>query len=88
MPPHTPEYNPDEYLNNDLKGNVHEAGLPGDKEELRSGVQRFMRRLFSAAGACHELLSASLCTVRGRHMIYENLIRQGNMATTPSMTTA
>jgi hypothetical protein len=48
MPPHTPEYNPDEYLNNDLKGNVHEAGVPGDKEELRSRVQRFMRRLFSA----------------------------------------
>jgi transposase len=48
MPPYTPEYNPDEYLNNDLKGNVHEAGLPGNKEELRSRVQRFMRRLFSA----------------------------------------
>jgi hypothetical protein len=48
MPPHTPEYNPDEYLNNDLKGNVHEAGLPGDKEELRSRVRCFMRRLFSA----------------------------------------
>jgi transposase len=48
MPPYTPEYNPDEYLNNDLKGNVHEAGLPGNKEELRSQVQRFMRRLFAA----------------------------------------
>ena len=48
MPPHTPEYNPDEYLNKDLKGNVHEAGLPGDREELRSRVRRFMRRLFSA----------------------------------------
>jgi transposase len=48
MPSHTPEYNPDEYLNNDLKGNVHEAGLPEDKEELRSRVRRFMRRLFSA----------------------------------------
>jgi transposase len=48
MPPYTPEYNPDEYLNNDLKGSVHEAGLPDHKEELRSRVQRFMRRLFSA----------------------------------------
>ncbi len=38
MPPHTPEYNPDEYLNNDLKGNVHEAGLPENKEKLRSRV--------------------------------------------------
>jgi transposase len=48
MPPHTPEYNPDEYLNNDLKGNVHEAGLPANREDLRSRVQHFMRRLFSA----------------------------------------
>jgi transposase len=48
MPPHTPEYNPDEYLNNDLKGNVHEEGLPENREELRSRVQRFRRRLFSA----------------------------------------
>jgi len=48
MPPRTPELNPDEYLNNDLKANVHEAGLPANKEELRSRVQRFMRRLFYA----------------------------------------
>jgi transposase len=48
MPPRTPELNPDEYLNNDLKGNVHEAGLPADREDLRSRVQRFMRRLSSA----------------------------------------
>ena len=43
MPPHTP----DEYLNNDVKGDVLEAGLPGDKEGLRSRVRRFMRRSMS-----------------------------------------
>jgi transposase len=48
MPPRTPELNPDEYLNNDLKGNVHEAGLPANRGELRSRVQRFMRGLLSA----------------------------------------
>ena len=48
MPPRTPELNPDEYLNNDLKGNVHEAGLPANREDLRARVQHFMRRLFSA----------------------------------------
>jgi transposase len=48
MPPRTPELNPDEYLNNDLKGRVHEAGLPANRGELRSRVQRFMRGLFSA----------------------------------------
>jgi DDE superfamily endonuclease len=45
LPAYSPESNPDEYLNNDLKGNVHDAGLPNDKDELRSRVQRFMRRL-------------------------------------------
>jgi transposase len=48
MPSHTPELNPDEYLNNDLKGNVNEAGLPANEGELRSRMQRFMRQLFSA----------------------------------------
>jgi transposase len=47
MPPRTPELNPDEYLNNDLKGSVHEAGLPANRGELRSRVQRFMRGLLS-----------------------------------------
>jgi transposase len=48
MPARTPELNPDEYLNNDLKGNVNEAGLPANKEDLRSRMQRFMRRLLHA----------------------------------------
>jgi len=48
LPASAPESNPDEYLNNDLKGNVHDAGLPNGKEELRSRVQRFMRRLAAA----------------------------------------
>jgi transposase len=48
MPARTPELNPDEYLNNDLKGNVNEAGLPANEGELRSRMQRFMRRLLSA----------------------------------------
>ena len=45
LPRHAPELNADEYLNNDLKGNVKAFGLPHDKEELRSLVQTFMRRL-------------------------------------------
>lgn len=50
LPASAPESNPDEYLNNDLKGNVHDAGLPDNKEELRSRVQHFMRRLSAAPG--------------------------------------
>ena len=45
LPAYSPELNPDEYLNHDLKGQVHEAGLPHDKEEVRSHIQHFMRRL-------------------------------------------
>src|SRR3954452_20030776 len=33
LPRYAPELNPDEYLNNDLKGQVNEAGLPHDKNE-------------------------------------------------------
>ena len=45
LPRYAPELNPDEYLNNDLKGQVNKAGLPHDKEEVRSRIQEFMRRL-------------------------------------------
>ena len=45
LPRRAPELNPDEYLNNDLKGNVHEEGLPDSKEALRSRIQRWMRTL-------------------------------------------
>jgi transposase len=45
LPRYSPELNPDEYLNNDLKGSVNEAGLPHDKGEERSRIQTFMRRL-------------------------------------------
>jgi hypothetical protein len=42
---YAPELNPDAYLNNDLKGQAHTAGLPQDKAEVRSHIQGFMRRL-------------------------------------------
>ena len=45
LPRRAPEYNPDEYLNNDMKGGVNAAGLPDSKGEQRSRMQRFMRRL-------------------------------------------
>jgi hypothetical protein len=46
LPRRAPERNPDEYLNNDLKGNVHAASLPNSKEELRSQMQQWIRTLF------------------------------------------
>jgi transposase len=45
LPRYAPELNAAEYLNNDLKGRVNEAGLPNTKGELRSRMQRFMNKL-------------------------------------------
>lgn len=45
LPRYAPELNPDEYLNNDLKGQVNARGLPRNKGEVRSRIQGFMRRL-------------------------------------------
>jgi transposase len=45
LPRYAPELNPEEYLNNDLKGQVNAAGLPHDKKEVRSRIQTFMRKL-------------------------------------------
>jgi transposase len=44
LPRYAPELNPDEYLNNDLKGQVNKTGLPHDTKEVRSRIQEFMRR--------------------------------------------
>ena len=45
LPCYAPELNADEYLNNDLKGEVNAAGLPHNKKEVRSRMQQFMRKL-------------------------------------------
>ncbi len=45
LPRYAPELNPDEYLNNDLKGRVNATGLPSDKGEVRSHIQGFLRQL-------------------------------------------
>jgi transposase len=45
LPSHSPEMNPDEYLNNDLKANVNQQGLPENKQTLRTRIQGFMREL-------------------------------------------
>jgi transposase len=46
LPRYSPEMNPVEYLNNDLKQTVNAEGLPDNKDVLRSRMQRFMRKLF------------------------------------------
>ena len=45
LPSYSPEMNPVEYMNNDLKGTVNRAGLPDDQATLRSRVVEFMTKL-------------------------------------------
>lgn len=46
LPPYAPDLNPDEYLNNDLKQNVHRiSGLPKTKQTLKSNVTAYMRHI-------------------------------------------
>jgi transposase len=47
LPPHAPEINVEEYVNNDLKGNLHAERLPDTKSELLGQVQEFFRKLQS-----------------------------------------
>jgi transposase len=45
LPRYSPEEKPVEDLNNDLKGNVNEAELPGNRPTLQSRMRGFMRKL-------------------------------------------
>ncbi len=45
LPPHAPERNPDEYLNNDIHHGVNAANLPNTQSELRENIQRFLQSL-------------------------------------------
>ena len=45
LPRRAPERNPDEYLNNDVKGAMTEGGLPDSKPALRARLQHLMRKI-------------------------------------------
>lgn len=45
LPAYSPEMNPVEYLNNDMKGEVNKAGLPDDRGTLHSRILAFMDNL-------------------------------------------
>jgi transposase len=45
LPRYAPERNPDEYLNNDVKGNLNSDGPAGSQEELQGKMRRFMQQL-------------------------------------------
>ena len=50
LPPYSPELNPDEYLNCDLKAGVHSGNLARSKEQLKKKVTRHMRMLQRKSG--------------------------------------
>ena len=45
LPAYSPEMNPVEYLNNDMKATVNEAGLPENRSVLKMRVETFMNKL-------------------------------------------
>ncbi len=48
LPPYSPEYNPDEYLNNDLKQSIGTQAMVQDIQELEANASAFMGRLSDA----------------------------------------
>jgi len=45
LPAYSPELNPVEYLNGDMKATVNEAGLPDNRGALQSRIRSFMEKL-------------------------------------------
>ncbi len=43
LPPYSPELNPDELLNQDVKSNALGRRRPANKEEMKSGVRSYLR---------------------------------------------
>jgi transposase len=50
LPSHCPELNPDEYLNQDVKANVHRAGLPNNEDQLTARLHAFLLKLLELPG--------------------------------------
>ena len=45
LPPYSPQFNPDEYLNQDYKRNANKNNIPKDKDELRKNTLNYMNSL-------------------------------------------
>lgn len=45
LPPYSPEYNPDEYVNNDVKTNLSKKSAPKNLNQLQNNVRSYMRTL-------------------------------------------
>ena len=45
LPPYSPEFNPDEYLNQDYKKNANKNNIPKNQKELKENTQNYMENL-------------------------------------------
>lgn len=45
LPPYSPELNPDEYLNQDMKRNVHRKGMPRTQQQLAHNARAFLKSI-------------------------------------------
>jgi transposase len=45
LPPYAPEFNPDEFVNNDVKQAVARRQIPHDKASMKAGLRTYMRGL-------------------------------------------
>jgi len=45
LPPYSPEHNPDEYMNQDVKAHLRKKPMTRSERELKSGLRSYMRRL-------------------------------------------
>lgn len=59
IPAYSPELNPDEYLNRDLKKNVHGKKAPRDQADLKANVISFMRMLQKVPGRVAKYFKSS-----------------------------
>lgn len=53
-PPYSPEINPDEYLNHNLKQNIHSGIIPHTKKQIQEKVEKYMHHIqkFSEKVSC------------------------------------
>jgi transposase len=47
LPPYSPEFNPDEYLNQHYKRNANKHNIPSNQKELRSNTENYIKDLSS-----------------------------------------
>lgn len=62
IPSYSPELNPDEYLNRDLKSNVHQAKSPRSFKQLKANVNSFMRMLQKTPGRIMKYFNSTILT--------------------------